>query len=114
MQALDVCRNAAANGIDMSVAACGGGALERDFERVGIPYFRFQRRLPVDPALVLKLRSLIRRQHYDVVHAHQAVDGLHAYFASRGTGARCVLSYHGHFPDAKNRWAVNFLATRVD
>lgn len=112
--ALDVCRNAAAHGLSMSVAACGGGALEGEFKEAGIPYYRFQRRLPVDPLLLTKLRALIRSQGFEIVHAHQAVDGLHSYLATRGTDAKCVLNFHGHFPDAKNRWTVNFLAPRVD
>jgi len=112
--ALDVCRNAAAHGLNVSVAACGGGALEGEFEQAGVPYYRFQRRLPVDPLLIMKLRALIRSHGFEIVHAHQAVDGLHSYLATRGTPSKCVLSFYGHFPDAKNRWTVNFLAPRVN
>ncbi|HLA94281.1 MAG TPA: glycosyltransferase [Pyrinomonadaceae bacterium] len=112
MQALDVCRNAAANGLDVSVAVFGGGPLESEFENAGVPYYRLQRRLPVDPALVLKLRRIIKTEGFDIVHAHQAVDGLHAYLATIGTGVKRVLSFHGHYPDAKNRYAVNFLVPR--
>jgi glycosyltransferase involved in cell wall biosynthesis len=112
MQALDVCRNAKANGLDVSVAVFGGGALEGEFENAGVPYYRLQRRLPVDPALILKLRSIIKTGKFNIVHAHQAVDGLHAYFASIGSGVKRVLSFHGHFPDAKNRYAINFLVPR--
>lgn len=112
MQALDVCRNAAANGLDLSVAVCGGGALESDFENAGIPYYRFQRKLPIDPLIALRLRSLIKREGFDIVHAHQAVDGLHAYLASLGTTAKRVLTFHGHFNDEKNRRTLKFLLPR--
>jgi glycosyltransferase involved in cell wall biosynthesis len=113
MQALDVCRNAAANGLDMAFAALGGGALEEDFRNSGVEYIRLQRRLPVDPVIISKLRSFIRKKNIDIVHAHQAVDGLHAYLAASGTKAKTVMSYHGHFHDWKNRLTLRQLAPRV-
>jgi hypothetical protein len=70
--------------LDLSFAATGGGALEKDFEASGVPSFRLQRRLPLDPALILKLRKIIKREKIDVVHAHQAVEALHALFAAQG------------------------------
>ena len=112
MQALDVCRNATANGLDLSVAA-GSGALETEFRGSGIPFYPLRRRLPLDPLLVLRLRGLIRRHGYEIVHAHQAVDALHAYLATRGTDAKCVVSYQGHFPDSKNRRSLAYLIPRV-
>src|SRR5215467_5853046 len=91
MQALDICRNAAANGLDMAFAALGGGALEEDFRNSGVEYVRLQRRLPVDPVVIAKLRKFIRKNKIDIVHDHQAVDGLHAYLAAIGTEAKVVL-----------------------
>jgi glycosyltransferase involved in cell wall biosynthesis len=113
MQALDVCRNSAANGLDMAFAALGGGALEEDFRNSGVEFLRLQRRMPVDPIVISKLRKFIRKRNIDIVHAHQAVDGLHGYLAALGTGAKFVLSYHGHFPDQKNRLTLKYLAPRA-
>ena len=113
MLVLDVCRNAAANDLDLSFAALGGGPLERDFENSGVKYLRLQRRLPVDPFVVSSLRKFIKQNDIDVVHAHQAVDGLHAYLATLGTGVRRVLTYQGHFADQKNRSALRYLVPRV-
>lgn len=111
--ALDLCRNARKNGLGLSFAATGGGALEEDFKASGAPFFRLQRRLPLDPALVLNLRKIIKSEKIKVVHAHQAVEALHAYFAVKGTGARLVLTFHGYIPDAKNRRALRFLIPRT-
>jgi glycosyltransferase involved in cell wall biosynthesis len=113
MLELDVCRNAEKNGLDLSFAATGGGDLEQDFKDSGVRFFRLQRRLPIDPPLILKLRKIIRTEEIKVVHAHQAVEALHAYFAIRGTGAKLVLSFHGYIPDAKNRRALKFLIPRT-
>ncbi len=111
--ALDLCRNARKNGLDLSFAATGGGVLEEDFKCSGAPFFRLQRRLPLDPSLVLKLRKIIKTEKIKVVHAHQAVEALHAFFALQGTGARLVLTFHGYIPDAKNRRALRFLIPRT-
>lgn len=111
--ALDICRNAAENNLDLSFAATGGGTLEEDFKRSGAPFFRLQRRLPLDPSVILKLRKIVKTGKFDVVHAHQAVEALHAFFAVSGTGARLVLTFHGYIPDAKNRLALKFLIPRT-
>jgi glycosyltransferase involved in cell wall biosynthesis len=50
----------------------------------------------------------------EVVHCHQAVEALHAYLATRGTGVRRVLSFHLCSADAKNRLALKLLAPRMD
>jgi glycosyltransferase involved in cell wall biosynthesis len=113
MQALDICRNAAANGLDMAFAALGGGALEDDFRNSGVEFIRLQRRFPVDPFIVKELRRFIRKNEIDIVHAHQAVDGIHAYLAARGSSSKVVLSFHGAIPDLKNRLALKFLIPRV-
>lgn len=113
MLALDVCRNARAGGLDLTLVATGGGDLEDDFRRSGADFVRLRRRLPVDPSVVFRLRRIIKRRRARVVHTYQAVEGLHAYLAARGTDARVVLSFHGYAPDAKNRAALKFLVPRV-
>ncbi|HEX8180569.1 MAG TPA: glycosyltransferase family 4 protein [Pyrinomonadaceae bacterium] len=112
--ALDLCRNARAAGLDLILAATGGGALETEFRRSGVEFVRLKRRLPVDLLLAAQLRALIRRHAVAVVHTHQAVEALHAYLATRGAGVRQVMSFHLCAADAKNRRALKFLAPRMD
>jgi len=112
--ALDICRNAMANGLDLTVVATGGGTLEEEFRSSGTEFIRLHRGLPVDPGIIRELRKIVRLNGINVVHCQQAVDGLHAYLATVGTGIRRVLSFHGHLPDAKNRWASKFLFPRMD
>jgi glycosyltransferase involved in cell wall biosynthesis len=110
---LDVCRNASKNGFEMTFVATGGGTLENDFANSGIDFIRLQRKLPIDFNLIFKLRKIIKERKIEIVHAHQAVEGIHGYFATRGTKAKCVLSYHAYVADAKNRWTLKFLIPRV-
>ena len=119
--ALDVCRNARANGLDLIFAATGGGELEDDFRRSGADFVRFTRRSPLDLKLVRQLRELIEERGIEVVHCHQAVEALHVYLATRRSGngdggrrVKRVLSFHLCAADAKNRLALKFLAPRMD
>ena len=111
---LDVCRNAAANDLELTFVATGGGELEEDFRRSGVEFRRLQRRLPLDLGLVRQLRAVVRERGVRVVHAHQAVEALHAYFATRGTRARNVLTLHGYIDNPKNRLALKYLLPRMD
>ena len=115
MQALDVCRNAARHGLEMTMVAAGGGALEDEFRATGVEFIRLQRKLPVDPLISSKLRKIIKEREIEIVHGYQPVDGLHLYFATRRlTGIKTVLSFQGFIQDSKNRLAAKFLIPRMD
>jgi len=110
---LDICRNAQAADLDLTVAATGGGDLEADFRESGIEFIRLTRRLPIDPAIVANLRKIIRERKIQIVHAFQAVEGIHAYLACLGTNVKTVLSHQGFVGDQKNRLTLRFLLPRV-
>lgn len=115
MQALDVCRNAARHGLEMTLVAAGGGALEDEFRTTGVEFIRLQRKLPVDPLISSKLRKIIKEREIQIVHGYQPVDGLHLYFATRRlSGVKTVLSFQGFIQDSKNRLAAKFLIPRMD
>ena len=115
MQALDVCRNAAEHGIEMTFVTAQGGVLEDDFRDTGVYFERFERKLPIDLYLASKLRNLIKQRNIDIVHGYQPVDGLHLYLASRGRkGVRKVLSFQGFIQDRKNRLTAKFLVPRME
>jgi glycosyltransferase involved in cell wall biosynthesis len=115
MQALDVCRNAARHGLEMTMVAGGGGALEDEFRATGVEFIRLKRKLPVDPLISSKLRKIMKEREIEIVHGYQPVDGLHLYFATRRlTGVKTVLSFQGFIQDAKNRLAAKFLIPRMD
>jgi glycosyltransferase involved in cell wall biosynthesis len=115
MQALDVCRNAARYGFEMTLVCAGGGALEDEFRASRVEFIKLRRRLPVDPSLTAQLRKIIKERDIDIVHGYQPVDGLHLYFASRRiTGLKTVLSFQGFIQDTKNRLASKYLIPRMD
>lgn len=116
MQALDVMRNAADFGMDLTVVTAGGGGLEEDFiNTVGADLIRIKRKLPVDPFVVSKLRKVIKEREIQIVQSYQAVEGLHLHLACLGlTKVKKVLSFQGFIPDSKNRRTMKFLIPRTD
>jgi glycosyltransferase involved in cell wall biosynthesis len=109
-----VCRNARAAGLDLTFVATGGGDLEADFAASGVDYVRLQRKLPIDPRLVWQLRRVIKERGVRIVHAQQAVEAIHLWLATRGTGVKCVLSLQNYILDEKNRHATKFIVPKMD
>jgi glycosyltransferase involved in cell wall biosynthesis len=110
---LDLCRNARAQGLELTFVATGGGDLEADFQNSGVDFIRLQRRLPVDLKLVSQLRRIISERGIDVVHSHQPVEALHLYLATRGSQIKRVLTLHGVYAGAKNDLALRFVLPRM-
>lgn len=111
---LDLCRNAAANGLDLTFVATGGGALEQEFRDSGVDFVRLSRRLPVDLRLAAELRRIIKERNISVVHSHQPVEALHIYLATRGSRVKRVLTLHGVYAGTKNDLALKFVLPRMD
>ena len=112
--ALDVCRNAARFGIDLTVVVTNSGKLEKDFQTSGAEFVRLERNFPIDPILVKNLRKIIKAKKIEIVQGSQAVEGLHLYLAALGLNVKKVLGIHGFIPGRKNQMTANFLIPRMD
>ncbi|MGI9037073.1 MAG: glycosyltransferase [Pyrinomonadaceae bacterium] len=113
--ALDVCRNAKNQGMDLTFVTAQGGALEEEFRASGADFIKLKRRLPVDFLLVKNLRKIIQEREIEVVQGYQAVEGIHLYLATLGLRVKKVLSFQGGtLYDWKNRNALNFLIPRMN
>jgi L-malate glycosyltransferase len=111
--ALDLCRNAVANGLELTFLATGGGDLEADFRASGVEFLKLQRRLPVDLKLASQIRRIIEERGIQIVHSHQPVEALHLYLATRNSPVKRVLTLHGFYPGAKNDLALRFVLPRT-
>ena len=109
---LDVCRNARANGLDLTFVATGGGDLEGEFRASGIEFIRLQRKQPVDLGVASQLRKIINERNIKIVHSHQPVEALHLYLATRGSQVKRVLTLHGVYAGTKNDLALRFVLPR--
>lgn len=114
MMALDLCRNAKANGLDLVFVATGGGELEADFAQADVEFIRLQRTWPVDLRLARQLRQIMLERKVRIVHSHQPVEALHARLAVRHQNIKQVLTMHGYLGDLKNRLGLKFLLSRMD
>lgn len=114
MQALDVCRNGARFGLEITAVTGRGGTLADDFRNSCVEFIRLQRKFPVDLYLASQLRKIIKERDIEIVHGYQPVDGIHLYLASRGLrGIKRVLSFQGFIQDRRNRLAARFLIPRM-
>ena len=115
-QVLDICKNAADFGLEMTFVTAQGGVMEKDFRRTDVDFYKLNRRFPVDLYLASQLRKIIKEQEIQIVHGYQAVEGLHLHLAAHGLkNVKRVLSFQGGMPpDWKNRRALKFLIPRMD
>jgi glycosyltransferase involved in cell wall biosynthesis len=113
-QAVDVCRNAARFGIDVTFVSARGGPLESEVIASGVEYVKLDRRLPLDLYLASQIRKIIKERGIQIVHGYQAVEGVHLYMATRGLkDVKRVLSFQGFVADRKNRLSLKYLIPRM-
>lgn len=111
---LDLCNHIDGETTDQSyLLSMGGGGFAGDVASARYPHFECRRFLPVDLRVVAKIRSIVLKYRIDVVHAHEAVEGLHAFLAVRRLKTKVVLSYHGYESSIKARRVLRFLIPRV-
>ena len=113
--ALDVCRNAARFGLELTFVTTQGGPLEEEFRKSGAEFIRLHRRLPIDLGVVFGLRRIIKERGIQITQGYQPVEGLHLYLATKGLPVKRVLSFQGGMrPSWKNMQAARFLIPRMD
>lgn len=112
--ALDVCRNAARFGIDLTIVVSQTGALDDEFKNSGAEYFKLRRRFPIDFVLISQLRRIIKQKGIRIVQGYQAVESLHLYIATIGLDVKRVMSLQGFVPGWKNKITAKYLIPKLD
>jgi L-malate glycosyltransferase len=113
--ALDVCRNAARFGIELTVVTTKGGTMIDDFAASGAEFIKLERRFPVDFKLIKNLRQIIKERDIKITQGYQAVECLHLYLAAQKLkNVRVVMSHQGFITGKKNHLTARFLAPRID
>jgi glycosyltransferase involved in cell wall biosynthesis len=111
---LDVCRKGPGIGVTGFILAMNDGALKEEFLRSEIDLRFSERSLPIDWRFVRDIRRSVKELQIDVVHTHEPVEAMHAFFATLNSRVPHVLSLHGFCTDLKNRLALRFLRSRVE
>lgn len=112
--ALDLFKNAKKNGLDISVVVTKKGALFDEFKSSGVDFYFIERKMPIDFNFIFQLRRLIKEKQIDIIHVHQAVDGIHAYFACINKNVKKVMTFHGNVPSIKDDFVLKFLIPRMN
>lgn len=98
--------------------ASSGGAMAPAFEEKGVRAFRFPARVKSElhPALWASLpglSALVRRERFDVLHAHTRVTQLLAAVLSRTNGVPYVTTAHGFYKNRLSRRVFGFWGRRT-
>ncbi len=96
-------RRAGQRVIAFSLAGLPEGPLAARFRELGVESQSVDKAPGFDPALPLKLASLLRREHVELVHTHNPRALVYGAPAARLAGAVVVHSKHGLNPDPTRR-----------
>lgn len=93
---LDCFRNAHQAGFSFIGIHRKDGNLLKSFMETGIPFYRIRFRNRFDTGYFFRLRKILINQCITIVHAHQPLDALLAFFVVLGTGIKVVYTVHGY------------------
>lgn len=110
---LDVCKNGKANGLNFFVVTFNDGDLVNDFIENGIEVIKIKRNKPIDINVIKQLRKIIVEKNINVIHSHQALEGLYAYLATRGLNVKNIISHHGSVYPIKDKLVMKYLIKHV-
>jgi glycosyltransferase involved in cell wall biosynthesis len=107
------------NGYEVVVACSIAGDLSAALEEAGIPVRPLLRRLVkrrLSPAYAWRLRRLLQRERFDLVHAHIYASAVAAAIATLGTGIPVVITEHteASWQTWRARWVSRWVYRRAE
>ena len=83
-----------------SVVVSGGGKLEKNLSAGGVRHYNLpvgRKNLFLGVYSYFKLKSLIKKENIDIVHARSRIPALIGYFAAKHTQRTFITTAHGHY-----------------
>ena len=111
---LDICRKAAATGLDVELCSFYGGSMEKDFRQTGVPVTILFDGVRRRSLTALRLRKLIQKGQYDIIHCNQPLEAFVAYFANLFLDPRLCMTLQGFIPTAEVLRHMKFVVPRLD
>jgi len=108
---LDVFRNFCKKNIEIFGIYRKNGALLDDFIKTNTPLSQIKPHFIIDPVYILQLRKTLKKNHINIIHAHQAIDAIYAKIACIGLEIKVVLTFHGY--NYKYGKLNNFLTQKI-
>jgi len=80
-----------------SVVISGGGSLIKKLDKIGIKHYELPvfKKSPASILLIPKLRSILKKERPDIIHARSRVPAWISFFASRSLNAHFLTTAHG-------------------
>jgi glycosyltransferase involved in cell wall biosynthesis len=105
-------------GYGITVACSVAGGLAGALEEAGVPVRPLLKRLAkrrLSPAYAWRLRRLLKREHFDLVHAHIYASVVAAAIATLGSDVPLVITEHteASWQDWRARWVSRWVYRRV-
>ena len=118
-QVVDLALALRRKGYEVAVACSIAGDLSAALEEAGIPVRPLLRRLVkrrLSPAYAWRLRRLLRRERFDLVHAHIYASAVAAAIATSGTGIPLVITEHteASWQTWRARWVSRWVYRRAE
>lgn len=110
----DVLKNVSAFNLEMQIVTFSNGEFDKEFLDCDISIIKLKRQHPIDLGLVKSLRKVIIENKIEIVHSHQAIEGLYAFLATRGLDVKNVISHHGSTYPLKDKLVMKYLIPRID
>lgn len=100
---------------DSLVCLLSEGWLTDHLKRLGVRYEIIENRRSYDPAFLVRLIKLIRREHVALIHSHEFMMNVYGSVAARLTGIPMIGTIHGkvYFTEKKSRIAAYKLAVAL-
>lgn len=93
---LDIFNEAKIEGLSLTLIHRKKGALYNEFKKSKHPAIHLKLKNHFDIRYLFYLRSLIKREHINILHAHQFIDVFLGFLASFGLPTKIVFTLHGH------------------
>jgi len=90
----------------------GNGNFEEDLRRTTTTTHVYKRWKKIDLGLVNYTRKILRQYEIDIIHVHESISCLHAYFAQIGLKTKLVYSLHGYPDKLIDKLLMQFLANK--
>ena len=88
----------------------GNGNFETDLKNMPVKTFTYKRTKELDFNLIKYIREIIFNSRVDIIHSHESITSLHAYFAHIRTKAKLVYTLHGYPGSFIEKLLVKFLS----
>ncbi len=108
MLALDVCKNITSHSsVHLQLLHRKTGDLQSEFKNTGIDITQIKPNSKFDVRYIFRLRAYIKKNRFDIIHTHQAIDTIYSFFSTFGLNTKTICTHHGFAYGATAKKVIN-------